>query len=63
SNHFTAYVDSDLVTSETIQMRQDRVKSFSQKNRLFGFRGEAQIKIDVENRFSDEHDAFDALGG
>ncbi|MEK2534677.1 type I-E CRISPR-associated protein Cas5/CasD [Tetragenococcus halophilus] len=63
SNQLTAYVDSDLVTSETIQMRQDRVKSFSQKNRLFGFRGEAQIKIDVENRFSDEHDVFDALGG
>lgn len=69
SNELIAYVDSDLVASEPIQMRKDKVRSFSQKNRSFGFRGEAQIKIDVqskklkENGFSKEHDAFDALGG
>ncbi|KFN89182.1 hypothetical protein TMUPMC115_2564 [Tetragenococcus muriaticus PMC-11-5] len=52
-----------------MQMRQDRVRSFSQKNRSFRFRGEAKIKIDVKSEmvekdgFAREHDAFDALGG
>lgn len=68
-NQLTAYVDSDLVLGGSAQMRQDRVKSFSQKNRSFGFRGEAQIKIEIQNKkmekkgFLNEHDAFDALGG
>lgn len=69
SEKLTAYVDSDLVSGEPEQMRQDRVVSFSQKNRSFGFRGEAQIRIDahnkkmIKNKCLEDHDAFDALGG
>lgn len=65
SKQLTTYVDSNLVSDAPTQMRQDRTKSFSQKNRSFGFRGEARIKINAQadNGFAEEHDAFDALGG
>lgn len=69
SNKLIAYVDSDLVTNKPIKMRRDKVRSFSQKNRSFDFRGEVRLIINLQNDelleedFLEEHDAFNALGG
>lgn len=65
----TAYVDSNLLEEKSFNMRKDRVNSFSQKNRSFGFRGESRILIQLKNEenlhneFCKEHDAFNAIGG
>ena len=58
------YADSDLVEEGVSKMRRDRVISFSQKERKFGFRLETGIEITIP--ISDdliEHDALSALGG
>lgn len=58
------YVDSDLVTSSSRMIRKDRVRSFSQKERQFAFRIEAQVEVRLESsEFANEHDAFSAIGG
>ncbi|WP_353893859.1 type I-E CRISPR-associated protein Cas5/CasD [Proteinivorax hydrogeniformans] len=69
SSTLTAYVDSDLLTEGATRTRHDRVKSFSQRNREFGYRGERRIEISVNtnNETSldnvEEHNAFDSIGG
>ncbi|MBS6062674.1 MAG: type I-E CRISPR-associated protein Cas5/CasD [Peptostreptococcaceae bacterium] len=63
-----AYVDSHLLDNKQIKYRQDRVISFSQKDRQFGYRGESFINIKVNNEFFKEknvqtaHDIFSSLG-
>lgn len=53
------YADADLIEGTTQTMRKDRVLSFSQQERKFGFRGEALTYITVSEP---EHDAFEAIG-
>ena len=48
------YIDGDLIENLSSKFRKDRVKSFSQKHRQFGFRGEKSFTV----RGTDEHDAF-----
>lgn len=48
------YIDGDLIENSSSKFRKDRVKSFSQKYRQFGYRGEKSFTI----RVTDEHDAF-----
>ena len=48
------YIDGDLIENLSSKFRKDRVKSFSQKHRQFGFRGEKSFTV----RVTDEHDAF-----
>jgi CRISPR system Cascade subunit CasD len=65
AHHISVYADSDLIEGQNSRLRRDRVASFSQENRQFGFRSETGITIDVKmpSFFKDEHDAFSALGG
>lgn len=56
------YADVDLVDTNDTTMRQDRVESFSQKERKHNFRAEGQIKIDIVKE-KNEHDAFNGIGG
>jgi CRISPR system Cascade subunit CasD len=59
------YADKGLLLDHPADLRKDRVISFSQKNRQFGFRYEARkfVKIPVENGVVEtDHDAFAALG-
>lgn len=53
------YIDGDLTKDLSSKFRKDRVKSFSQKHRQFGYRGEKTFTI----RVTDEHDAFMFIGG
>lgn len=53
------YIDGDLIETSSSKFRRDRVKSFSQKHRQFGYRGEKTFTI----RVTDEHDAFMFIGG
>lgn len=48
------YIDGDLIENSSSKFRKDRVKSFSQKHRQFGYRGEKSFTV----RVTDEHDAF-----
>jgi|SRR5699024_4861401 len=67
SNKLEVYVDADLVEEGFIRMRQDKIQSFSQKERSHGFRGERHFEVMVphhneRSRFFQEHDAFGILG-
>ncbi|XJS11047.1 type I-E CRISPR-associated protein Cas5/CasD [Aerococcaceae bacterium WGS1372] len=69
TNLLSAYVESELAEEGIRRMRQDRVESFSQMNRRFGFRGETEITIRVTTNILEkttddmEHDPFDVFGG
>lgn len=60
------YADNDLLEKEADLLRQDRVLSFSQKARKFGFRYEARENVIVLNpKFKEsetEHDIFSSIG-
>ena len=59
------YADSDLLEGIKGSLRKDRVLSFSQKDRKFGFRYESRIWVHVDNNKyiseDSEHDAYTAL--
>lgn len=61
------YADGDLVSSENLTMRRDRVKSFDQNHRRFGFRSEKHETIVLVNPYfekvKEEHDIFSQIGG
>lgn len=61
------YADAHLLEKGNIYYRRDKVRSFSQKNRQFDYRGEKRIFIKVLNDMFDssyeEHDVFSAVGG
>ena len=60
----TVYADADLLTDKPSTLRKDRVLSFSQKDRQFGYRAEAKMEIAVrDEQAAQEHDAFGAIGG
>ena len=48
------YIDGDLIKKSVSKFRKDRVESFSQKHRQFGYRGEKRYVVTL----SEEHDAF-----
>ena len=61
------YTDSYLTGKESYQLRQDKVLSFSQKERKFGFRYESRVRVEVLNplwqeQSSTEHDIFNSIG-
>ena len=67
--HLEIFADSYLFDGETADKRQDRVLSFSQKSREFGFRYEKRKVIEVRDQMNisndsdvseylTEHDAF-----
>lgn len=59
------YCDSHLTDRGVYQLRQDVVKSFSQKGRRFGFRYEARELVQVQNPLQDkntDHDVFKSIG-
>ena len=59
------YADSDLLEDIKGNLRKDRVLSFSQKDRKFGFRYESRIWVHVENNqfisSDSQHDFFGAV--
>lgn len=62
------YADKGLIETGETRMRRDRVITFSQKHRQFGFRSESRKDIFVKNPHYikeeiEEHDAFDNIGG
>lgn len=58
------YADADLMPDKVSTLRKDRVQSFSQKERKFGYRSEARMQILAkQSESSTEHDAFGAIGG
>lgn len=61
-NKVEVYADADLLQAVPRNYRQDRVKSFSQKDRKFGFRGEARIEIYAPHPKEKEIEAHDAFG-
>ncbi|MGI6689160.1 MAG: type I-E CRISPR-associated protein Cas5/CasD [Christensenellales bacterium] len=65
SNRLSIYSDAHLqLDGQPSGIRKDRVISFSQKSRRFGFRSEVKIAVTVKGSArSTEHDAFGALGG
>lgn len=60
------YSDADLTESKSISLRKDRVISFSQKDRKFGYRYESREKIVFEykndNVKKHEHDVMSSIG-
>lgn len=58
------YADSHLLKDMPENLRKDRVISFSQKDRKFSFRYEANTYVDIENTSVSEtsHDIFTYLG-
>ncbi|MCB5082607.1 type I-E CRISPR-associated protein Cas5/CasD [Streptococcus mutans] len=60
------YADSYLTEQKSYQLRQDRVQSFSQKERKFGFRYESRILMEVSNSnsygYETTHDIFSNIG-
>lgn len=59
------YSDNHLTPKGTYQLRQDYVKSFSQKGRRFGYRYETRELIQVQNLFQNKntnHDIFKSIG-
>ena len=61
------YTASYLTGKESYQLRQDKVLSFSQKERKFGFRYESRVRVEVLNplwqeQSSTEHDIFNSIG-
>ncbi|WP_205528138.1 type I-E CRISPR-associated protein Cas5/CasD [Suicoccus acidiformans] len=64
SNKVTVFMDAELSNEGPVTMRKDRVKSFSQKNRMFDYRGEVRRSVfaPIKTQLSStEHDAFDAI--
>lgn len=62
------YADQDLLRAKNVRMRKDRVESFSQRHRRYGFRAEGHSFVTVENPHfvvekMDDHDVFACLGG
>lgn len=58
------YADAHLLPEKPKKMRSDRVLSFSQKERKFGYRPEARSRTELRlPAVSTEHDAFGAIGG
>jgi CRISPR system Cascade subunit CasD len=61
------YADGDLISGKVANMRKDKVKSFDQKHRQFGFRSEKSECIILENPYFEqdeqEHDIFSVVGG
>lgn len=56
------YADTDLIALNPQITRQDRVISFSQKERKFGFRTEAHLELLLpELQLEAEHDAFSSV--
>lgn len=63
------FADSDLIEDGTSALRKDKVVSFSQKERKFGFRYESRLLMEtdtvinkVKKDFTD-HDIFESIGG
>ena len=59
------YYDRHLTDRGIYQLRQDVVKSFSQKGRRFGYRYETRELVQVRNSFQDKntaHDVFKSIG-
>lgn len=59
------FADSYLINNENDQLRKDRVESFSQKERKFGFRYESRLLVTVSNPFGQkntQHDIFTYIG-
>ena len=59
------FADSYLINDENDQLRKDRVESFSQKERKFGFRYESRLLVTVSNPFGQkntQHDIFTYIG-
>ncbi|EHI70420.1 type I-E CRISPR-associated protein Cas5/CasD [Streptococcus ictaluri] len=58
--------DSYLINKESYRLRQDRVRSFSQKSRKFGFRYEVRDLVNVSNPMAQgtetRHDVFGSIG-
>lgn len=56
------YADKNLIPDFPSNLRQDRVISFSQKHRRFGFRYEARKTVQISiSDIQTEHDVFNAL--
>lgn len=62
SNIISIYTDTNLLDSREEIERQDRVNSFSQKNRNFSYRLEKRKDIIIKYEGEKEHDAFGAIG-
>lgn len=63
-NRLEVYVDSHCLPNSNKQTIRDKVVSFSQKERKYGFRSIAKTYIEVDRIVnSTEHDAFGLLGG
>lgn len=61
------YADADLLENKAFNLRRDRVISFSQKERKFGFRYESNVHLDPVISVNDvdkncEHDIWDSVG-
>lgn len=59
------YADAELVDSDHVSYRQDRVCSFSNRERKFSYRKEGLIHMPVRDgnvQRTEDHDAFAALG-
>ena len=63
TNEIYIYADAELLDGKGLLMRKDRVKSFSQKERKFGFRTESKVCIMAPNEVDGEHDVFESIGG
>lgn len=62
--HLDIYCDSYLLKNHSKWMVRDVVRSFSYKERLYGFRAVSKLEIDVDKMVRKvEHDAFGELGG
>ncbi len=60
------YADSSLLKQSHKNLRKDRVRSFSQKERRFSYRHESMIKVNIVNKESkinkSEHDIWSNIG-
>ncbi len=59
------YADSYLLDRESYNLRKDKVVSFSEKERKFGYRYETKINISIPNKHSinyTEHDIWANIG-
>ena len=56
------YADGHLIDGENSIMKQDRVISFSQKGRKFGFRSVKNMTMNIKIQ-KEEHDVFSSIGG
>ena len=58
--HLEIFADGHLLDSRTAEKRQDRVLSFSQKSRQFGFRYEKRKIIEIQNPEKSLRDTFES---